>query len=455
MRVNKKGTELLEGSIGKGIVRFAIPLFLGNLFQQLYNTVDSLIVGNFLGRDALAAVSSSGALIFLLVGFFNGIALGAGVIISRYFGAKDYENLKKTVHTDVAFGLVSGMLLAVVGMLLTPQILRWMGTPDSVMPNSVAYFRMYFAGSLAFVMYNIVMGILQAVGDSKHPLYYLIFSSIINVILDLLFVGVFHMGVWSAALATVISQALSAILCFRRLVKTNDVYQVRIREIRFHSSMLKQIINVGLPSGMQNSIISVANIVVQANINAFGEIAVAGCGVYSKIEGFAFLPITCFAMSLTTFIGQNLGAKQYERAKKGARFGILCSVCLAELVGIGVYFAIPYFTAAFNREAQVIAFATSQAHTEALFYCLLAFSHCIAGIMRGAGKSTVPMFVMLISWCVIRIAYITVTVHFIPKIQVIFWAYPLTWSISSVIFFIYYLKADWLHYFEKAEKAEK
>lgn len=455
MRVNKKGTELLEGSIGKGIVRFAIPLFLGNLFQQLYNTVDSLIVGNFLGRDALAAVTSSGALIFLLVGFFNGIALGAGVIISRYFGAKDYENLKKTVHTDVAFGLVSGMLLAVVGMLLTPQILRWMGTPDSVMPNSVAYFRMYFAGSLAFVMYNIVMGILQAVGDSKHPLYYLIFSSIINVILDLLFVGVFHMGVWSAALATVISQAISAILCFRRLVKTNDVYQVRIREIRFHSSMLKQIINVGLPSGMQNSIISVANIVVQANINAFGEIAVAGCGVYSKIEGFAFLPITCFAMSLTTFIGQNLGAKQYERAKKGARFGILCSVCLAELVGIGVYFAIPYFTAAFNREAQVIAFATSQAHTEALFYCLLAFSHCIAGIMRGAGKSTVPMFVMLISWCVIRIAYITVTVHFIPKIQVIFWAYPLTWSISSVIFFIYYLKADWLHYFEKAEKAEK
>lgn len=447
--MNEKGTELLEGSIGKGIVMFAIPIFLGNLFQQLYNTVDSLIVGNFLGRDALAAVSSSGALIFLLVGFFNGIAIGAGVIISRYYGAKDYENLKKTVHTDVAFGLVAGVLLTVVGILLTPQILQWMGTPESVMPNSVAYFRTYFAGSLAFVMYNIVMGILQAVGDSKHPLYYLIFSSVINVILDLLFVGVLRMGVWSAAFATVISQAASAILCFRRLMRARDVYQVTLKDIRFHPVMLKQIINVGLPSGMQNSIISVANIVVQANINAFGEVAVAGCGVYSKIEGFAFLPITCFALSLTTFIGQNLGAKQYERARKGARFGILCSVLLAELVGISVYFAMPYFAAAFNREAEVIAFATSQAHTEALFYCLLAFSHCIAGIMRGAGKSTVPMFVMLIAWCVIRITYITAAVHFIPKIQVIFWAYPLTWSISSIIFLIYYFKADWLHYFEK------
>ena len=447
--MNNKGTKLLEGPIWKGIVSFAIPIFLGNLFQQLYNTVDSLIVGNFLGRDALAAVSSSGPLIFLLVGFFNGIAMGAGVVISKYFGAKDYENLRKTVHTDVAFGLVAGALLTVLGMILTPQILERIGTPESVMPNSIAYFRTYFAGSLAFVMYNIATGILQAVGDSKHPLYYLIFSSIVNVVFDLLFVRVFHWGVWSAALATVISQAASAILCFIRLMRTKDIYQVKIKEIRFHPIMLKQIINIGLPSGMQNSIISIANIVVQANINAFGEVAVAGCGVYSKIEGFAFLPITCFAMSLTTFIGQNLGARQYDRAKKGARFGIACSVILAEVVGVLVYFAIPYFTAAFNREADVIAIATTQAHTESLFYFLLAFSHCIAGIMRGAGKSTVPMFVMLASWCIIRITYITITIHFIPQIQVIFWAYPLTWSISSIIFLVYYLKADWIHSYEK------
>lgn len=447
--MNNKGTKLLEGPIWKGIVSFAIPLFLGNLFQQLYNTVDSLIVGNFLGSDALAAVSSSGSLIFLLVGFFNGIAMGAGVVISKYFGARDYENIKKAVHTDVAFGLAAGLLLMGIGMFLAPQILVWMGTPESVLPNSIVYFRTYFAGSLAFVMYNIVMGILQAVGDSRHPLYYLIFSSIVNVVLDLLFVGIFRLGVGSAALATVISQAASAVLCFVRLVQSKEVYQVKICDIRFYPGMLGQIIGIGLPSGLQNSIISLANIVVQSNINKFGVMAVAGCGVYSKIEGFAFLPITCFAMSLTTFIGQNLGARQYDRAKKGAVFGITCSVTLAELVGVIVFFAIPYFAAAFDGTEAVVAIATKQAHTEALFYCFLAFSHCIAGIMRGAGKSAVPMFVMLISWCIIRITYITVTVHFIPKIEVIFWAYPLTWSISSVIFLIYFLKADWLHSFEK------
>lgn len=447
--MNNKGTKLLEGSIWKGIVSFAIPLFLGNLFQQLYNTVDSLIVGNFLGSDALAAVSSTGSLIFLLVGFFNGIAMGAGVVISKFFGARDYENLKKAVHTDVAFGLVAGLILMIVGMVLAPQILVLMGTPESVLPNSIAYLRTYFAGSLAFVMYNIVMGILQAVGDSRHPLYYLIFSSIVNVVLDLLFVGGFHFGVGSAAAATVISQAASAILCFVRLVRTEDVYQVHIKEIRLQPQILKQIIRIGLPSGLQNSLISIGNIVVQTNINKFGVMAVAGCGVYSKIEGFAFLPITCFSMSLTTFIGQNLGARQYDRAKKGAKFAILCSITLAELVGVIVYFGIPYLAAAFDNSQEVVAVATRQAHTEALFYFLLAFSHCIAGIMRGAGKSTVPMFTMLVSWCLIRITYITIVVRLIPKIQVIFWAYPLTWSISSIIFLIYFLKADWIHAFDK------
>lgn len=444
-------TKLLEGSIWRGIVSFAIPIFLGNLFQQLYNTVDSLIVGNFLGSEALAAVSSSGSLIFLLVGFFNGIAMGAGVVISKYFGAKDFEHLGKAVHTDVAFGLAAGILLTMLGMFLAPQILVLMGTPESVLPNSIAYFRTYFAGSLAFVMYNIVMGILQAVGDSRHPLYYLIFSSMINVLLDLLFVGMFRWGVAAAAFATVISQASSALLCFFRLMRTKDVYQVRIREIRFHAGMLRQIIGIGLPSGMQNSIISIANIVVQSNINKFGVMAVAACGAYSKIEGFAFLPITCFAMSLTTFIGQNLGARQYDRAKRGAGFGILCSVTLAELVGVAVYFLIPNLAAAFDDSAQVVAIATRQARTEALFYCFLAFSHCIAGIMRGAGKSRVPMFVMLIAWCLIRITYITAMVHFIPRIEVIFWAYPLTWSISTVIFLVYYLKADWIHSFEQKQ----
>ena len=443
--MENKGTKLLEGSIWKGIVSFAIPMFLGNLFQQLYNTVDSLIVGKFLGSEALAAVTSSGSLIFLMVGFFNGIAMDAGVIISKYFGAKDYDNLKRAVHTDVAFGLVAGALLTLIGMILAPQMLIWMGTPADVLPNSIAYFRTYFMGSVAFVMYNIVMGILQATGDSKHPLYYLILSSIINVILDLLFVGVFQWGVASAALATAISQATSALLCFIRLVRTKEMYQVHVREIRFHLDMLKQIIRIGLPTGMQNSIIAIANVVVQSNINAFGMLAVAGSGVYSKIEGFVFLPITCFSMSLTTFIGQNLGAKQFERAKKGARFGVLCSITLAELVGVLVYTLMPVLATFFDSNPEVVAIATLQARTESLFYFLLAFSHCISGILRGAGKSAVPMYVMLIAWCAIRITYITIAVQIVPVVQTIYWAYPLTWSISSIIFLIYYLRVDWCY----------
>ena len=291
----KKNTQinLIEGSIAKNIVRFAVPMFLGNLFQQLYNMADSLVVGNFLGSRSLAAVTSTGSLIFLLVGFFSGTAMGAGVVISRFFGAKDYNNIKKAVHTDIAFGILCGILMTVVGVIFAPQILSLMGTPDDVFVESVRYIRIYFLGSLAVIMYNVCMGILQAVGDSRHPLYYLIISSVVNIILDLLFIGIFRFGVGSAALATIISQFLSVALCMRQLIKTDDVYRVCIKDIAFDKGILVQILNIGLPSGLQNSIISIANVVVQANINAFGSAAMAGCGAYFKIEGFVFLPITC------------------------------------------------------------------------------------------------------------------------------------------------------------------
>lgn len=312
-------TLLTEGPIWQRLTAFAFPLFLGHLFQQLYNTADSLIVGNFLGSNALAAVSSSGSLIFLLVGFFNGIAIGAGVVIARYFGARQTKELQKAIHTTVGFGIISGLLLTILGLLLAPQILILMKTPKDVLPNSILYFRVYFLGSLPFVLYNNFVGILRSVGDSRHPLYYLIISSLINIVLDLLFVGVFHMGVGSAAAATIISQFISAGLCLYRLtVKSPEEYRVHLKEIKLDPYMLKQIISNGLPAGIQNSIISVANVVVQSNINSFGNIAMAGCGSYSKIEGFGFLPITCFSMSLTTFISQNLGAKKYERAKRCA-----------------------------------------------------------------------------------------------------------------------------------------
>lgn len=442
---------MTEGSIEKHLISFAVPLFLGNLFQQLYNTADSLIVGNFLGSEALASVSSSSNLIFLMIGFFNGIAVGAGVVIARAFGAGDKKALHTAIHTTIAFGLVAGVVLTLLGVLLAPQILVWMGTPESILAGSVSYFRIYFLGSIPFVLYNICVGILQSVGDSRHPLYYLMVSSVVNILLDLLFVAGFKMGVGSAAAATAISQLVSAALCFVRLCRTDDVYRVTLRDIRFDIPMLGKIIRNGLPAGCQNSIIAFANVIVQTNINAFGEIAVAGQGVYAKIEGFGFLPITCFAMALTTFISQNLGAGEYDRAKKGARFGILCSMAIAEIIGLAIFLGAPFLMWLFDRNPDVIASGVGRAQADCLFYFLLAFSHCIAGIMRGAGKASVPMVVMLISWCVIRIAYITVAIRFIPSIQIIYWAYPITWAISSVIFLVYFLKSDWLHAYDRAK----
>lgn len=448
----KTSTSLTEGSIAKKIIGFAIPLFLGNLFQQMYNMADSLIVGNFLGDEALASVTSTGSLIFLLVGFFNGTAMGAGVVIARFFGAKDYDRVKKAVHTDVAFGLICGVLMTLIGVLFTPTILQWMGTPAEVFPNAVLYLRVYFCGSIAVILYNVCMGILHAIGDSKHPLYYLIFSSCINIVLDLIFCGVLRLGVQYAALATVISQFLSVILCMSRLMRVDDVYQIELRQIGIDPVMIRQIVGIGLPSGVQNSIISLANIVVQSNINAFGTAAMAGCGSYSKLEGFGFLPITCFTMALTTFVSQNLGAKEYGRVKKGVAFGIGCTLFLAETVGVLIFILAPHVIGIFGAGPEAIGYGVLQAKTVTLFYFLLAFSHAAASIMRGAGKSSVPMYVMLVAWCLIRITYITIVGQLFDNIQLIFMAYPITWTISSVIFLVYLCKADWMHNFERQEK---
>ena len=324
-----------------------------------------------------------------------------------------------------------------------------MGTPEEVLVNSLVYFRIYFLGALGFVMYNFFMGILQALGDSKHPLIYLIISSVTNIILDLILIAGFRFGVGAAALATTISQFLSAFLCLRQLMHNPEEIRVSLKEVRLDHKMVPQIISNGLPTGIQNSIISVANVFVQSNINKFGALAVAGCGSYSKIEGFGFLPVTCFSLAMTTFISQNLGAKQYDRAKKGAIFGIVCSVTLAELIGFLVYTTAPTLLALFGGSEEAVAFGVTQARTISLFYCLLSYSHCMAGILRGAGRSTVPMVVMMVCWCLIRVSYITIATRFIPVINMVFWAYPITWTLSSIIFTIYYLKSDWIHGLEK------
>lgn len=437
-----------EGSIAKKIIYFAIPLFLGNLFQQLYNTADSLIVGNFLGSSALAAVASSGNLIFLLVGFFNGISVGAGVVIARFFGAHDHKRVHLSIHTTVALGTVCGIVLTILGVVFAPKILILMGTPQDVLPNSIIYFRVYFMGSLAFVLYNAFTGILQALGDSKHPLYYLIISSVINVVLDVVFITVFDMGVGGAALATIISQIVSAVLCFMHLIKL-PAYPLKVQQIRFDLPMLKLVIQNGLPAGIQNSIIALANVVVQSYINSFGQMAVAGCGAYSKIEGFGFLPITCFALAMTTFVSQNIGAKKYDRVKKGTRFGIICSLVLAQIIGMIIFIGAPFLIGLFDSTQDVISYGTMQARTVTLFYFLLAFSHCIAGILRGAGKSMIPMIVMMIFWCVVRVLYISIALHLVHDIHLVFWAYPITWACSSIVFLWFYLFSSWLPRLEK------
>ena len=386
----------------------------------------------------------------MMTGFFMGLFIGAGIVIAQYFGAKNYEKVRAAVHTDFAFALCCGVLLTLLGVFFTPTILTWMRTPADVLDTSILYFRLYFLGSLATILYNAGMGILQAVGDSRSPLYYLVISSAVNVALDLLFVGAMDMGVAGAAVATVISQVVSAVLCIIKLTRSDGPYRLEIKRIGFDLPLLKKITSQGVPSGVQNSIIAIANVVVQSNINTFGSDAMAGCGSYSKVEGFVFLPITAFAMALTTFIGQNLGAGQFDRAKQGARIGILCSMAMAELIGVALFFLAPYAMRLFNDDPAVVAIGVRQSHIEALFFCFLAFAHGVSAVLRGAGRAQVPMYTMLGCWCILRVSYITLALKVWPDIATIFWAYPITWSVSCVVFLLYYLKADWVHALEKS-----
>ena len=446
--------DMTHGVPWRLIAGFAIPVFLSQLFQQLYNTADSLIVSNFLGDNALAAVSASGPLIFLLISFFAGAASGVGVAIARYFGAGDYDKVSRTVHTAVLLGLISSLILTVIGVLFTPTLLLWMDTDPEVLPDAIGYFRCYFAGVGAGVMYNTFTGIMNALGDSKRPLYFLIVSSVTNVILDLLFVAVLRWGVWSAALATIISQALSAVLCVIHLSKKGTIYQLKLSALRLDGPLLREILRYGLPAGIQNSVIGLANVVVQTNINSFGKMATAAYGAYSKIEGFAFLPVTSFTMAITTYVGQNLGAGMKPRARKGAIFGIAAAAIIAELIGIATYLAAPWLVRLFSRTPEVIELGVLETRIICLFYCLLAFSHAIASVCRGAGKAFVPMSIMLGVWCVFRILYITVMMQWRHEIVYVYWAYPITWAISSVIYLFYFLLSNWQDGFDPQPEGE-
>lgn len=446
----KKSTvavNLTEGSIIKNILLFAIPLFLGQLLQQFYNMADAWVIGNFADNDAFAAVSSAGSMTFLVVGFFNGIAIGGGVIISKYYGAKEKENVIKAIHTNFLFGIMASVLSTVVGLVLMPYILIWMKTPESVMPNSLSYFTIYFGGVSTVIMYNICMSIMRSLGDSIHPLYYLILSSVVNVILDLLFVAGFQWGVAGAAVATVIAQGLSVILCLIRMCRIQDYTRLDFKKIHFYKDIMVEVIKQGLPTGIQNAVISIGNLTVQTNINSFGAYAMAGVGAYSKIEGFVFLPIMSMSMSLPTFVSQNLGAKKLDRAKKGSVFGIIFGMITAEFMGVLIYFTAPALLKFFVDTTESIQYGTTHAKVTALFFFLLALSHCAAGVLRGCGKAFIPMVTMLAFWCGVRVVYVTSILKIIPQFQMISWAYPLTWFLSSVVFMIVLLRMDWTKVF--------
>ena len=436
--------DFSTGSISGKIIAFAFPLFLGNLFQQLYNAADTLIVGNFLGSEALAAVSTSSSLIFMMVGFFNGLAVGAGVVISRAFGARDEEKLERAIYSDIAFGIVSGIILTVFAVIFTPSILRWIATPEDILTLSSDYFRIYSAGIFFSVMYNILMGIMNALGDSRHPLYYLIISSAVNIFLDILFIAGFGMGVGSAAAATIISQAVSSVLCLVRLIRGEGKIRIRLSRIRPYKRELRGIISYGLPAGLQNSIVGLANTVVQASVNTFSAAAIAGFGVYGKVEGFVLLPITTFSLALTTFVAQTMGNRNLERTKKGVVEGMLMTVISGEILGIILYITAPFLVSLFSSDPEVIEFGTRQARLESLLYFLPAISHGSAGVLRGAGKAFIPMFVLLCSWCIIRVIFVQIALLFSHSIMLIYIAYPLTWFISSSIFLFVLLRGKWL-----------
>lgn len=444
-KVKSKNRGLMtEGVIWKEILLFSIPLLLGNLFQQLYNAVDSVVVGNYIGAQALAAVGSSAPVINLLVSFFMGLAVGAGVIISRYFGARNTEELHIAVHTSLALTFAAGIVMTLVGVLISPYVLKWVGIPNDVMDSSVLYLRIYFLGILSVMVYNMGSGILRAVGDSRNPLYFLIVSSVTNIILDLLFVIVFDMGIAGVGWATLIAQTISAILTMILLMRTKEEYQVKLKHIRFHKHMLYEIVRLGLPSGLQNAIVSFSNVIVQSNINAFGSLAMAGCGSYTKIDGFAILPVMSYSMALTTFTGQNMGAKKYDRVKQGAKTGILMSVVTIVCISALLLILGPNVLAIFSSDPTVINYGLYMMHVLAPGYIFLAISHAFNGIIRGAGITTVPMIVMVTCWCGLRMAWILTSVPLFHDIGVVFMGWPLTWIASALWLFLYYRKGSWM-----------
>ena len=435
---------MTEGNIARLLINFALPLLIGNIFQQLYNTVDSIVVGNYVSKQALAAVGCTGPIINALIGIFVGLAGGAGVVISQYYGAKDRDMLHSSVQTTVALTLIMCVVLTVLGVLFTPYMLRLMDTPDDVFPEAVEYLRIYFMGVSGLLLYNIGSGILRAVGDSTHPLYFLIFSALTNTVLDVLFVKYFRMGIAGAAVATIVAQGLSAILVIGMLIRSDADYRIDPRRPQLKGSLLRKICAIGIPTAIQMGITAFSNIFVQSYINHFESSCMAGWAAYNKIDAFALLPLMSLSMSITTFMGQNLGAGKFDRAKKGpiTCLGISFGIVLLILIPLMIF--APQLVSLFNREEEVLSFGTLFIRMISPFYLLCTINQVMAGALRGAGDTKSSMFIMLGSFVVFRQIYLFIVYRLGGGIIPIALGYPAGWIMCSTILLLYYRSGAWM-----------
>lgn len=440
-----QANHITEGSILKQLLSFFFPILIGAFFQQLYNTIDAVVVGNYIGTEALAAVGgSTGTLINLLVGFFIGVSSGSTIIISQYYGAGSISETQDAVHTAVALSILGGTILTVLGLLFSPWALRLLGTPEDIFSYALSYMRIYFLGMIGNLLYNIGAGILRAVGDSKTPLYFLIFSSILNLILDLFFVLLTPLNVNGVALATILSQAASALLILQRLSVTKDIYRMEPEKIKMNGHTLRKILRLGIPNGLQSVMYSLSNIIIQAAINALGTVAVASWTVYSKIDGLFWMTISAFGIAATTFSGQNFGARKYDRVRKSVRVGLGLSATVSICLSVVLIIWGADFYRLFTDDSAIIEQGSLILHTLTPFYITYIFIEILSGTMRGAGDALIPTLITCIGICGTRVLWIFFIVPLRHDIQTIALSYPVAWIFTSLIFIIYYYRGNWM-----------
>lgn len=448
------GSTLLmtEGNIWKLLIVFSIPLILGNLLQQMYNTADSIIVGNFVGSNGLAAVGSGTALINLIIAFAQGAAVGAGVVVSQYLGANKKEQIKISVHTSMCIAIILGVILSLLGVFLSPTLLEMMKTPKEVFKDSALYLQIFCGGLIFNVIYNMATGILNAAGNSRKPLVYLAVASVTNIILDLLLIGVFKLGVMGAAIATDISQALSCILAVGYLLRVKSDYKLYIKELKINKDIAIKIIKIGLPTAIQNMVISFSNVLVQSSVNAYGATAMAGYAAYLKIDGFNILPVLSISMAVTTFTGQNVGANKLDRVKKGMYTALIMGIIYTVFIGAVLLLTSHTVLGFFTPDENVIKYGQIAMKYFCPFYFLLGILNILAGTVRGAGKGVPPMLILLFSMCVFRILWIKIALKFYDSIDGVFILYPISWVVGAVLMAIYTKFGKWLPHQQLAKQ---